>query len=352
MGKRILFFILLLGMPLAFLPTAAQQRADTVYTFRFVLRNDMFYVPWKDNGLELARLLECIERNRPAIAGGRVPLYVDGHCNSGKSEQASLAIARMRSSRVKSELITRKRLHESCFVTRNHADGGDFVTVRITLPKKEAAAVTDSARPGHSETDVQPRPGNGKSAGAAQGSTAATATAVREPRQQSARPEKTARPDISLRANLLRWATLTPDLGVEWRISPSWGVAVSGSWTSWSWNDKDRRYALWEVAPELRHYVGRERRGYIGAMFKAGQFNYKLSTTGRQGNLAGGALTGGYLLRLGRSLSLDLSAGVGCIHADFDRYAVTGGVRVRLGGESKNYWGVSHLGATLVWNIF
>ena len=54
---------------------------------------------------------------------------------------------------------------------------------------------------------------------------------------------------LSLRANLLRWATLTPDLGLEWRICPSWGIAVNGSWTSWTWSDKDRRYALWEVAP-------------------------------------------------------------------------------------------------------
>ena len=35
---------------------------------------------------------------------------------------------------------------------------------------------------------------------------------------------------LSLRANLLRWATLTPDLGLEWRICPSWGIAVNGSW--------------------------------------------------------------------------------------------------------------------------
>ena len=83
---------------------------------------------------------------------------------------------------------------------------------------------------------------------------------------------------LSLRANLLRWATLTPDLGLEWRICPSWGIAVNGSWTSWSWNDKDRRYALWEVVPEdpLLFRRGKSA-GYLGAMFKAGQFNYKLS---------------------------------------------------------------------------
>jgi hypothetical protein len=39
---------------------------------------------------------------------------------------------------------------------------------------------------------------------------------------------------------------------------------------------RHRRYALWEVAPEVRWYLGKEKRGYIGAMYKAGQFNYKL----------------------------------------------------------------------------
>ena len=109
---------------------------------------------------------------------------------------------------------------------------------------------------------------------------------------------------FALRANLLRWATLTPDLGLEWRVHPSWGILVNGSWTSWSWNGKDRRYALWEVMPEVRYYIGKEKRGYLGAMFKAGEFNYKLSATGKQGDLMGGGITGGYLLRLNKALRL------------------------------------------------
>ena len=55
--------------------------------------------------------------------------------------------------------------------------------------------------------------------------------------------------------------------------------------TSWTWSDKDRRYALWEVAPEVRYYMGEKKAWYLGAMFKAGQFNYKLSETGKQGDL-------------------------------------------------------------------
>lgn len=157
---------------------------------------------------------------------------------------------------------------------------------------------------------------------------------------------------LSLRANLLRWAILTPDLGVEWRICPSWGIAVNGSWTSWSWNDKDRRYALWEVAPEIRYYMGEKKAWYLGAMFKAGQFNYKLSETGKQGDLMGGGITTGYQLRLNKALALDFNLGLGYLNADFEKYEVIDGVRVRCGNETKNWCGPINAGVTLVWKLF
>ena len=45
MSKRILFFILFSWLASAAFPAFAQQKTDTVYTFRFVPRKDMFYVP-------------------------------------------------------------------------------------------------------------------------------------------------------------------------------------------------------------------------------------------------------------------------------------------------------------------
>ena len=157
---------------------------------------------------------------------------------------------------------------------------------------------------------------------------------------------------LSLRANLLRWATLTPDLGLEWRFCPSWGIAVNGSWTSWNWSDKDRRYALWEVAPEIRYYMGEKKAWYLGAMFKAGQFNYKISETGKQGDLMGGGITTGYQLRLNKALTLDFNLGMGYLNADFEKYEVIDGVRVRCGNETKNWCGPINAGVTLVWKLF
>ena len=157
---------------------------------------------------------------------------------------------------------------------------------------------------------------------------------------------------LSLRANLLRWATLTPDLGLEWSICPSWGIAVNGSWTSWTWSDKDRRYALWEVAPEIRYYMGEKKTWYLGALFKAGQFNYKISETGKQGDLMGGGITTGYQLRLNKALTLDFNLGLGYLNADFEKYEVIDGVRVRCGNETKNWCGPINAGVTLVWKLF
>lgn len=134
--KRLMTTVLLMFALL--LPTMAQQKADTTYTFWFVPQKDMFYVPWSGNNIELARLLKCIESNRTDILDSRLPLLVDGYCKSLGSETENLATAKIRSNRVKSELITRAGIKEENFITRNHATEGDFVTVRLTVPVREA----------------------------------------------------------------------------------------------------------------------------------------------------------------------------------------------------------------------
>ncbi len=157
---------------------------------------------------------------------------------------------------------------------------------------------------------------------------------------------------LSARANLLRWATLTPDVGLELRFRRHYALVVHGSWTTWSWNGKERRYALREIAPELRYYIGKECRGYVGVMYKVGAFNYKFSEFGKQGNILGGGLTGGYVLPLNRCLDLDFTLGLGYLHAHYDRYNVISSVRVRQGKGEKNWWGPIAAGVTLTWKLF
>ena len=366
MSRKITFLTLFLWLMTVTFPVIAQQKADTTYTFRFVPQKDMFYVPWNGNDTELARLLECIENNKTTILDGKLPLLVDGYCNSLGSEAENLATAKIRANRVKSELITRAKIKEENFITHNHATEGDFVIVRLTVPAKETAAMD-------AEAEARRRAEAERLATEKRAEQERLAEEQRKAEEarlaaEKAEAEKTAQQNtladtlsetkittdyhLSLRANLLRWATLTPDLGVEWRICPSWGIAVNGSWTSWTWSDKDHRYALWEVAPEVRYYMGEKKAWYLGAMFKTGQFNYKLSETGKQGDLMGGGITAGYQLRLNKALDLDFNLGLGYLNADFEKYEVIDGVRVRRGNETKDWCGPINAGVTLVWKLF
>ena len=366
MSRKITFLTLFLGLMTVTFPIIAQQKADTTYTFRFVPQKDMFYVPWNGNDTELARLLECIENNKTTILDGKLPLLVDGYCNSLGSEAEDLATAKIRANRVKSELITRAKIKEENFITHNHATEGDFVIVRLTVPAKETAAMDAEAearrRAEAERLATEKRAEQERLAEeqrkAEEARLAAEKAEVEKAAQQNtlantpSETKITTDYHLSLRANLLRWAILTPDLGVEWRICPSWGIAVNGSWTSWTWSDKDHRYALWEVAPEIRYYMGEKKAWYLGAMFKAGQFNYKISETGKQGDLMGGGITTGYQLRLNKALALDFNLGLGYLNADSEKYEVIDGVRVRCGNETKNWCGPINAGVTLVWKLF
>lgn len=156
---------------------------------------------------------------------------------------------------------------------------------------------------------------------------------------------------LLLRANLLRWISLTPDLGLELRYKHNYAFVVNGSWTTWSWSNKERRHALREIAPELRYYIGKMCHGYVGTVYKAGAFNYKYSKFGKQGNILGGGITGGYTLSLSNSLNLDFSLGLGYLHAHYDLYNVIDGVRARQGKEEKDWWGPISAGVILTWKM-
>ena len=345
---------LLLLLLTLFTGSVIAQNADTVYVFRFVTHKDMFYVPWKGNGTRLDSLLTLIEQHKTAILNGEAPLLIDGYCASESTKADNLKLAKTRSNRVKSELILGKGVKESCFITSNHAEpyGGfrQAVTVRLRLPRTAKVEESPVEEVAVQEVVQAPEVPAQKELAQEKSQTGATSetpfTALLPASGESGRPY-----GFALRANLLRWATLTPDLGVEWRFNRHWGIQVNGTWTSWSWDHKNRRYALWNISPEMRYYLGKRGQGFLGLMYHTGEFHYKLGYTGCQGDYQGGGLTGGYLLNLNRSFSLDLHAGVGYTYADSNEYTLINDVRVRKDSKTKNYWGINQLGITLIWKL-
>lgn len=340
MLKRLMFVGMFI---LTFIIPAHAQEGDsgTRVMLRFISDRDMLYSVYMQNGDSLDTLLNIIDASAIAPAS----IQVDGYSRTK-------ALSKIRCNRVKSELITRIGLKESDFKTRNFAgkyDGiANVVVVTVPVSKEKSSQIEATSN----LEKQQPAPVVSENTDK---ETECETPAVENNTEitELTQPEtKVSLHNLYLRANLLRWATLTPDLGIEWRIKDRWAVLVNASYTSWSWDDKNRRYGLWEIAPEVRRYLGNQNRGYIGVMYKAGSFNYKFSTIGRQGDIMGGGITGGYVLPLNRALSLDFSLGVGYLRADYDRYDVIEGVRVRQGNESKDWWGPISAGVTLTWKLF
>ena len=379
------------------LPVIAQQPTDTTYIFRFVPNDDMFYVPWNGNDRSLHQLLNILEKNKKQLQAGQMYISVSSYAASANDILTSERMAYIRNNRIKSELITQGGLTEQMFVTdraipssygKEQLHNVVVVTFPASVEKVAEIAGIEAAR--RVENYNKERSGKAErerlsiEQAAREKAEAERLSKEQAEREHLAAQEKARKQaeterlaaereekeraeterlaaeaaakakahSLSLRANLLRWGTLTPDLGVEWRLNRHVGILVNGSYTFWTCNSNDRRYALWEIAPEARYYIGKEKRGYIGAIYKAGSFNYKLSEIGKQGNLMGGGLTGGYQLKLNKALNLDFSLALGCIHADYDKYIVIDGIRVRQGKETKNWWGPISAGVTLVWNIF
>ena len=194
------------------LPLWGQEASDTAYTFRFVAEEDMFYIPWRGNDKELSRLESCVSRYRERILSGEISVRVEGWCNSLDSEQANLRMAAVRSNRVKSELIVRQGLTEECFITRNHATEGDFVTVRIAVPKEDATAQEDE----EARLAAREQAGRERAEAARLAAEQARADSLAKARSEAEGMAETASPaaektsvagsyTLSLRANLLRF---------------------------------------------------------------------------------------------------------------------------------------------------
>ena len=336
---------------------AAVSSGDSLYVFRFVAENDMFYIPWQGNDEQLRALCRIIDSHRAAIDAGTLPVQVDSYCTSLPTEKENLRTAFVRANRVKSELITRKGLKEANFVTANHArayHNKDVVVVTLRIPAtqqpEQPEAVKEQPKQEEPKVEVKPQP---------------------EPvveQQPQPEPEPIAMETASegrtpytfaVRTNLLYDAFLLPTLGVEWRINRNIGIKLDGSLSWWGGNS-DKVQKMWLVNPEVRWYLLADKRFYVGASGSYGEYNiYKYmlgkmlaDDTGYQGKLWNAGVTVGYQLCLSRNFSVDFNLGLGYTRSEYDSFAMTDGVRINKDRDkSKNFWGPMQAGISLVWTI-
>lgn len=102
------------------IPLAAQERPDSVFTFRFMPGRDMFYVPYGGNGKQLERLVDVLQSNMERLRGGQMYIHVGSYGASAGDTLTAARMAYLRCQRVKSELITHGDVTEAMFLTDRH----------------------------------------------------------------------------------------------------------------------------------------------------------------------------------------------------------------------------------------
>ncbi len=338
-----------------------QKAPDKVVIFRFLPGEEMFSL--KGNEAELERLYVLVDNHRAEITAGRMPVYVDGYCASLPTAKENLNTAFARANRVKSELITQKGLKEADFITANYArayhNNKNLVVVTLRVPAK---AVVES-QPAKEEVKQEESKQEQVTVEQKQETVVeeeSVAVVKQNPTPLPEQPLAEGQPyRFAVRTNVLYDAMLLPTLGVEWRINNSIGVKLDGS-LSWWGGEHGKVQKVWLLNPEVRWYLLDAKRFYVGLSGSYGEYNiYKYmpggilsKDTGYQGKLWNAGLTVGYQLCLSRSFSVDFNLGLGYTRSDYDSYGMTDGVRVYKEREkTKNLWGPTQAGISLVWTI-
>lgn len=340
------------------LKLSAEEIGDSVLTFRFFSGRDMFYSPALNNEVELAKLFNCVDQYKEKINDHKVTLHVDGYSNSKASEKENLRIAKIRSNRVKSELITRKGLKEDNFLTHNHAEQGNFVTVRLFIPVEE---LLPSVYEPVETTPVDPEVvDEEEEVIVAEEPEPAEQSQLTEPEQNSAIAENIVSEGnkiehFALKTNLLYYAALMPNVQIEWMFANRWSAALEfqGAW--YAKEDPHKVYRVSTLMPEVRYWVidrSRWHGMYVGLFVGGGLYdlcNGKTEGHKGEGGLAG--VSAGYMWPVSKHLSLEAGIGLGYMRLRDKVYTPLDGHFLYQYTKNINYFGPLRLNFSLVWRF-
>lgn len=155
---------------------------------------------------------------------------------------------------------------------------------------------------------------------------------------------------VGIKTNALYWAALSPNIGLEFRLSRSFTLNLEGDFSPFKLKDDKIHHA--NFAPEVRYWFsGRpQARHFMGVMGLLSAYNLSWDRKAHEGLGAGAGLTYGYAFVLGRRWSLETTVGAGFFRYREKKFTV---------GERKpsapNHTGVAFaplkLGVTLTYLI-
>ena len=147
---------------------------------------------------------------------------------------------------------------------------------------------------------------------------------------------------VAVKTNALYWATTTPNIGMEFSMSPRWTFEIAGGYNPWLLNKETNMKAKhYLVTPEVRYWFCESFNGhFLGVNANYTQFNvggvhvlnpfYKSAGDGPfidaclnsrvEGWAAGAGITYGYSWIISPRWNMEFNLGLGYWYSDYDRY--------------------------------
>lgn len=167
--------------------------------------------------------------------------------------------------------------------------------------------------------------------------------------------------DIAVKTNLLYGGLLqTPNIGVEWGISPKLTVDLWGAYNPFplgknGYGSNNRKMKHWLIQSELRYWLCERFNGhFFGGHLFYGQYNvsniryWGLGDFRRQGNLAGFGFSYGYQWILSPHWSIEGTLGVGYAHLHYSKYPCKE-CGERLSVNNRNYLGPTRTAVSIIY---
>ncbi len=166
---------------------------------------------------------------------------------------------------------------------------------------------------------------------------------------------------VGIKTNLVHWATVSPNLGIEIGLGGQTTLDISAGFNPFTFSD-NRKWEHWLVQPEFRWWTCERFNGHflgvhmIGGGFNVGNVSFfpfsiweGLKDYRYKGHTLGGGLAYGYAWMLGKHWNLEAEVGVGYVHAWYDQYKCADCGEKVLSDGNKNYWGITKLAISFVY---
>lgn len=160
---------------------------------------------------------------------------------------------------------------------------------------------------------------------------------------------------VAVKTNVLSYALLTANAGIEAKLAPKHSIELSGSLNAWELDHGNKMWKHWYAMPELRYWFCDVWDGhFIGVHTFGGQYNIggvgglknflgtdfsKVKDSRYQGWFVGAGIAYGYDWIINRHWNIEAEIGIGWAYTRWDKFRCAGCGKKEESKKPHNYVG-------------